>query len=350
MSRPSSWVYVWIFAAAVAGGLVLTPLARRFAARLGVVDSPSARKAHLEPVSLLGGLAIYGGAFVGAWSLVAGARSELKGFFLAGFVLVVFGVQDDIHPLDPWVKLLGEISAALVLVGFGVQVHLTQGDVLDVVLTVVWVVGVVNAMNYQDNINGLCAGLAAVCSLGFFVLAAVTNQYLVAVLAIGLAGGTVGFLPSNYPRARIFMGDAGALFLGLVLAFLGIRLRLLDVPQSSAFFIPGLVLAVPLFDALLVTVSRIRRGVPISVGGTDHTSHRLVRAGLPQWAAVAVLWAVQGVFCLGALGIARLGGTIDVFVIGGAVVVALTAGVLLERQSMTAPLPRGEGRTRRKAA
>jgi UDP-GlcNAc:undecaprenyl-phosphate GlcNAc-1-phosphate transferase len=179
--------------------------------------------------------------------------------------------------------------------------------------------------------DGLAAGLSAVSAAGLFVLAFGEEQYLVGVLAAGLAGGCLGFLQSNYPRARIFMGDSGAMFLGFVLAFLGIRLRFLDQPKSTTFLIPGLLLFVPLFDAALVTISRWRRGVPVSQAGTDHTSHRLVRLGLKPWAAVAFLWAVQAVFCVAALGVARNGVAVDAVVVAAGVVTAAAALVYLER-------------------
>jgi UDP-GlcNAc:undecaprenyl-phosphate/decaprenyl-phosphate GlcNAc-1-phosphate transferase len=341
MSRPSNWLYLWIFVAAFAGAFVLTPLAAHFARRFGVVDSPNARKAHIEPVSLLGGMAIYGGTFGAAWTLVAGGRPELKAFFLGGLVILVFGIQDDISGMDPWVKTLGQATAALVLVGFGVQVRLTGVTLLDVVLSVVWVVAVVNAFNYQDNMNGLATGLAALSSLAFFTIAVVTNQYLVAVLSVGLAGGAIGFLPSNFPEARIFMGDAGSLFLGYVLAFLGIRLRFLDRPKSSTFIVPAIVLALPLFDAGLVTLSRARRRLPVTRGGTDHTSHRLTRLGRSPRGAVVTLWFVQA--CLGgaAFAVARLGRSAEVVVVVACVALGALALVVLERPSVTRSLPMG---------
>ncbi|HUP71169.1 MAG TPA: MraY family glycosyltransferase [Acidimicrobiales bacterium] len=341
MARPSSWIYLWTFLGALAGGLVLTPVARRFATRFGVVDAPDARKAHVEPVSLFGGLAIYAGAFAAAWSLAAGARPELKGFFIAGLVILVFGMQDDITPMDPWIKLLAQVAAALVLTGFGVGVQVHTDDLVNVVLTVAWVVGVLNAFNYQDNMNGLAAGLAVVSALAFFVLAVTEEQYLVAVLAAGVVGGALGFLPSNFPRARIFMGDAGSMFLGFVLAFLGIRLRFLDEPKSTAFLLPAIVLGVPLFDAALATISRIRRGVPPTTPGRDHSSHRLVKLGLPQWAAVAVLWAAQAVLGLGALAVARLGPGADTAVLVAMVAAGVAAWAFLERPSVVAALPPG---------
>ena len=344
MARPSSWLYVWVLLAATVGGLLFTPLARRFATRLGVVDEPAGHKTHLEAVSLLGGLGIYAGAFAAAWTLAGGARNELKGFFLAGLVILVFGVQDDITPMDPWVKLAAQVSVGLVLVGFGVQVRLTDVGWLDVALSVAWVVAVVNAFNFQDNMNGLAAGLAAVASGGLFVLAVTEQQYLVAVLSAGVAGGALGFLPSNYPRARVFMGDAGSMFLGFVLAFLGIRLRFLDRAQSTTFLIPVLLLGVPLFDAALVIVSRLRRGISVAQGGADHTSHRLVHLGLHARDAVAALWGVQLLLCLGAIAIARLGRAADWTVIGLAAALALAALFWLEREPATTHLPRGLNR------
>jgi UDP-GlcNAc:undecaprenyl-phosphate GlcNAc-1-phosphate transferase len=331
VDRPANALYLAVFVAALVAALVVTPAIGAFARRLGVADQPGGRKAHVEPVSLLGGLAIYAGAFVGAWALVPTARPELKGFFLAGFVVLVFGLQDDLRPMDPWTKLLAQLASALVLVGFGVQVSLTHIPVVDVAITVLWVVGVINAINYADNMNGLAAGIAAIAAAGLFGLAFAEDQYLVAVLGAGLAGGCLGFLRSNYPKARIFMGDSGAMFLGFVLAFLSIRLRFLDQPKSTTFVIPALVLFVPLFDATLVTISRYRRGVPVTQGGTDHTSHRLVRLGMKPWAAVALLWALQALFCLAAIGVARGGDTVDVLVVVGGVVAGLGALVFLER-------------------
>jgi UDP-GlcNAc:undecaprenyl-phosphate GlcNAc-1-phosphate transferase len=331
MNRPSTLLYAAVFIAALAAALIATRAVGMFARRFGVADEPGGRKAHVEPVSLLGGLSIYAGAFVGAWALVPTARPELKGFFLAGFVVLVFGLEDDLRPMDPWMKLMAQVASALVLVGFGVQVSLTHVPLVDVVITVAWVVGVINAINYADNMDGLAAGLSAVSAVGLFVLAFAEKQYLVGVLSAGLAGGCLGFLRSNYPKARIFMGDSGAMFLGFVLAFLGIRLRFLDQPKSTTFLIPGILLFVPLFDTALVTISRWRRGVPITQGGTDHTSHRLVRLGLKPWAAVAVLWGAQAAFCVAAVGVARYGLAVDAGVVAAGVVVAATGLIYLER-------------------
>lgn len=340
MDRPSSWLYLWAFAGALAASLALTPVAGHFARRFGIQDEPGRGRAHLEPVSLLGGLSIYVGAFLAAWTLLPGARVELKGFFLAGFVVLVFGLQDDVTPIDPWLKLLAQTASALVMVGSGTQVALTRIAVIDVMISVAWILAVINAFNYSDNMNGLAAGLASVSGLGFFGLAVMADQYLVATLGVVVAGGALGFLPSNYPRARIFMGDCGSMFLGLVLAYLGIRLRFLDRPRSTTFVLPLLLLAVPLFDTALVTISRLRRGLPMTAGGSDHCSHRLVAVGLDPRMAVALLWVAQVVACLAALAVLRMGGVVDATVL--ALVVAAGVGALLffERATITAALPR----------
>ncbi len=341
MRQPSNWLYLSIFVAAAGAAIMLTPAAMRLARRLGHADQPDGSRHHVEPVALFGGLAIYGGAFAGAWLMAPGARPELKGFFIAGLVMLVSGLQDDVASMDPWLKTLAQVAGALVLVGFGVQVQLVGVAVIDVALTVGWIVAVVNAFNYQDNMNGLAAGLATTCALGFFAIAVAEQQYLVAILAIGLAGGSAGFLRYNFPKARIFMGDAGSMFIGFVLAFLGIRLRFLDAPKTATFFVPAIVVAVPLFDAALVTVSRLRRRVPVTQGGTDHSSHRLVRAGLRPASAVALLWAAQAACAAAAFAITRLSWTGDLIVAGVLAAVALVAGISLERRQHTAPLPRG---------
>jgi UDP-GlcNAc:undecaprenyl-phosphate/decaprenyl-phosphate GlcNAc-1-phosphate transferase len=160
---------------------------------------------------------------------------------------------------------------------------------LDGVITVVWVVGITNAMNLLDNMDGLSAGVATIAAWTFFMVAALNGQYLVAGLSVALAGCAAGFLRHNYHPAKIYMGDAGSLFLGFVLAALGIRLRL-DAGPPIAVFVPILVLTVPLLDTGLVVLSRLHRGVSPFQGGADHTSHRLVRAGLPVRRAVGLIY------------------------------------------------------------
>lgn len=344
MDRPPGLLYVGVFAVALASGLLLTPWARRFAVRLGVLDIPRG-SAQVEPVALLGGLTLYGAAFVSGWLAVPGARRELAGLFLAGLVVVVVGLRDDVAAMDPWPKLLAQATAALVLVSSGVQVRIVDHPVVDAALTVLWIVAVINAVNLQDNMNGLAAGLAAVSCLGLFALAYGDGQWAVAVAAVGVAGGVLGFLPSNWPRARIFMGDAGSMFLGLVLAFLTLRLHFFRWPRTSTFLIPVLALAVPLFDTALVTVCRLRRGSPVTRGGQDHSSHRLVCLGLTARVAVAVLWGAQAACCLAAVAVAQLGRPVDLVTAAVGVVAAGLGAVGLGRAiPTTGPSTRNDDR------
>lgn len=301
MNKPSWLLYVAAFGVALAAAILVTPLIRRFAFRVGLADEPSSRKAHPEPIALLGGVAIYAAAAGAVFVLVPSASNTLKGVFLAGLVILVSGLQDDISEMDPLLKLVSQVTAALVMIGFGVRATPTDIGWVDSIITVVWVVAVVNAVNYQDNMDGLAAGLTAAACISFFVIAVVWDQYLVASLAAVLAGGTIGFLFYNFPPASIYMGDAGTHFLGFLLATMGVLLKFPTRPKLATLFVPVMILAVPLTDMAMVTISRRRRGVPVSQGGTDHSSHRLVVAGLTRRQAIMAMWAATLVTGGGAL-------------------------------------------------
>lgn len=308
MKEPSPLIYLAAFGAALAGALAITPLMRRFASRVQLADGPSERKAQPEPIALLGGVAIYAAA---AAAVLAAFPSEvkstqMKGIFLAGLVILVSGLQDDISGMDPWLKLISQATAGLVLVGFGMRANLTSIGLVNIAVTVLWVVAVVNAVNLADNMDGLATGLALAACASYFVIAVIWDQYLVATLAAVLAGGCLGFLVYNFPPAKIYMGDAGSHFLGFLLAVMGLTLRFPSRPHWVSVLVPLFVLAVFFFDATMVTVSRLRRGVPVSLGGTDHTSHRLVVAGLTRRQVVLAMMGA-GVACgLAALVVVRL--------------------------------------------
>ena len=264
---------------------------------------------------------------------------------LVGATLMsMLGVWDDKWGIRPIVKLLGQVVAASLLY-FGVSVQFLRNDWLNYVVTVAWVVAITNALNLMDNMDGLAGGIAAVASVFFFLIATLTNQYLVAPLAAVLVGACVGFLYYNFKSGAgaIFMGDSGSLFLGFMLAAVGIKLRFPDNYDFVTWMVPVLVLGVPLFDTVLVTLSRIRRGIPISRGGKDHFSHRLVAMGLTRREAVLVLFLIQG-----ALGVAALvvmqAEVYEGYIVGGIVLIAaLFAAYKLEQLdlSQTNPAPAG---------
>lgn len=291
-----------IFLAALLFSVLATPFVKRLARRYDFVDAPSARKIHASPVPLLGGLAIYAGVILGLVVLGHLEYVQQAASILIGATMMsMLGIWDDKWGMRPLIKLTGQVLAASVLFFSGVQVNFLYNDILNYMATVGWVVMLTNALNLMDNMDGLAGGVAAVTSVFFFLIATLTNQYLVAPLAAVLVGACIGFLYYNFNLASIFMGDTGSLFLGFMLAAVGIKLRFPENADIVTWMVPVLVLGVPLFDTTLVTLSRIRRGIPISRGGKDHLSHRLVALGFTRREAVLILYLIQG-----ALGVAAL--------------------------------------------
>lgn len=294
--------YFLIAASALLVAVGFTPLVRRVAIRLGVMDAPNARKIHAAPVPLLGGAAIYL-TFV-VVLLLFGDRdyvNQVVGIFVGATLMSLMGVVDDRWGLGSYSKLAGQALAAVILVYSGVQVRLFGGW-LDYAITIVWVVGITNAMNLLDNMDGLCGGIAMIAAVFFTLLAAMSNQYLVGALAAAVAGACAGFLIYNWNPAQIFMGDAGALFLGFLLAAVAIKLRFPSNSITVTWMIPVLVLAVPIFDSTLVIISRLRRGVnPLTTPGKDHVSHRLARLTGSRREAVLLCYLIAGASGLAAV-------------------------------------------------
>ena len=272
-----------------------TPLVRYAALRLGILDNPSARKIHSAPVPLMGGAAIYV-AFIAALALW-GERSyvnEVVGIFVGATLVSIVGALDDSRGMGSYLKLFFQVAAAFILILSGVQVRLFHSFV-DVALTLLWVVGITNAFNLLDNMDGLSSGVATIAAAFFTLLAAMSDQYLVGTLAAALCGACIGFLVYNWNPARVFMGDTGSLFLGFLLAAVGIKLRFPANSAGITWMIPILVLALPVFDTTLVFFSRLRRGKnPLTAAGKDHVSHRLARRTGSQREAVLLCYLITG--------------------------------------------------------
>lgn len=286
--------YMLILISALVVALGAIPFVRKAAMRWGFVAQPSARRVHTRPTPLLGGVAIYLGCIA---ALIAfGDRFYVPQVvsILVGASLVSFlGVWDDRHELRPLLKLIGQIVAAGILYMTGVQVGFLRQPVLNFAATMLWVVGITNALNLLDNMDGLSGGVATVACIFFLLLAVMSGQYLVASLSAALLGACLGFLYFNLNPASIFMGDTGSLFIGFVLAALGIKLRFPDNVDFVTWMIPVVVLGLPIFDTALVIVSRLRRGLnPLTTPGKDHVSHRLVKMGATQREAVLMLYLV----------------------------------------------------------
>jgi UDP-GlcNAc:undecaprenyl-phosphate GlcNAc-1-phosphate transferase len=292
---------------------VATPAAAWLARRLGVLDVPGGYKAHGAPTPLLGGLGVVAGAALGvacgAPALAASDAAALTALGAGVLVVVAGGVHDDVRGLSPAQKFAWQAGAAaaagltLALLGVRVQLFLDGPWPATALLTVLWVVAVTNAFNLVDNMNGLCAGLGALAAAALAAVNLRTGEPSVAAAAAALAGACLGFLPWNWPRARVFLGDTGSMAIGFALAGLavmGVYTRGAELPHL-AVGVPLLVLAVPLFDLALVVWLRLREGGRPWVADRRHWSHRLVRRGLRPAAAVATLWAAGAACALGAL-------------------------------------------------
>jgi len=288
------------FGVALLASLFLTIPIRRLALRYGMVDHPGPRKVHASPMPLLGGIAIYlGFVFAIVLALHRVPQQQIAGIIAGATLLAMVGFLDDGGLLHHQVKLfIGMPVAAVFLLASGIRAQFfvlfvpgAAGVILDSCLTVLWVVGVTASFSILDHMDGLCAGVAAVAA-GFFTLSAALNgQTLVRTLGAATLGAALGFLRWNFSPAKIFMGDGGAMFLGFLMATLGLKIR----PDSAQFpvtwIVPILILGVPAFDTILVSVSRSRRGlIPFTSPGKDHTAHRLSNLGLGHRGAVLSLY------------------------------------------------------------
>lgn len=282
-----------IFVVALLFSILATPLARRVALATGIVDMPSKRKVHHEPTPLLGGAAIYG-AFVVAL-LLFGGRAEIRqmiSIVLGATSISLVGLIDDARGVRASLKLLAQIGAAAIVVVSGLRVHIFPWEVLNIAVSLLWIVAITNALNLLDNMNGLSGGIAAIAAAHFLLLAALNGQYLVGVLSAALLGACIGFLRYNFNPASIFMGDTGALFIGFILASVAIKLRFANTFVVT-WMVPPVVLLLPLFDTTLVFISRLRRGLnPLTTPGKDHLSHRLVTFGFTRREAVLICWLI----------------------------------------------------------
>jgi UDP-GlcNAc:undecaprenyl-phosphate GlcNAc-1-phosphate transferase len=299
------------------------------------MDDPGHRKIHDQAVPLAGGLAVATGLLVPTvlaslflWLHGAGdgfrivtqdtrtavtalppdasAESllqhglnrrvlELGGILVGALGMLAVGWLDDRHELRPQAKFIGQFLIALLVAACGARITLFVPNTLfHYAVTILWVLTVVNAFNFMDNMNGLCAGLGVIGAWYFATVAARQGQYLVALIAFLTFGTLLGFLPYNFPRARAFLGDAGSHLVGYLLAVLAILPHFYSPqhPRRWAVLIPLLVLAVPLVDLVWVVILRWRRGQPFYVGDTNHLSHRLVRLGLTRPRAVALIWLI----------------------------------------------------------
>ena len=352
---------------ALAISLPITALLMRLGRRLGVMDTPgtAGHEKQLRNIPNIGGIAIYLGI---ATPLLAGiialliidaewltaripqiephlerllygdddtASSLAAACALLACItaLHVIGVIDDRKPLGPVVKMLVQFAAAAVLVNwFDVRLFTLFGEIPSILITVLWIVGITNAINFIDNMDGLCGGVTVVAATLFMIAALVNAQWFIAATLALMIGATLGFLVFNFPPAKIFMGDGGSLVLGFLLGVLTARTTYYHPNLGGgwyAVFMPVVVLAVPLYDFVTVTLIRLRQGRSPFVGDQQHFSHRLVQRGLSRRAAVIVIWAMTAVTGIGGISLGRLEGW-QAILVGVQTVFMLVVVALLE--------------------
>jgi len=305
------------FAAALTGAFLTTllalPLWRRWCLRANLVDEPGHRKIHDAPIPLAGGLAVLTGILlpltVGALLLKLGIIKisaaglivhgldrralELAAIAFGAIAITFLGWLDDKHELKPLSKFIGQFLIALLVATACKRITLFVPSVtFSYVITILWLLTIMNAFNFMDNMNGLCAGLGAIGAWKFAVFANAEGEYLVAIIALLTSGALLGFLPYNFPNARAFLGDAGSHLVGYLLGVLAILPHFYTAknPNPLAVLTPLFVLAVPLADLACVVITRTLNRKPFWIGDTNHFSHRLVRAGFSRTQAVLILW------------------------------------------------------------
>jgi UDP-GlcNAc:undecaprenyl-phosphate GlcNAc-1-phosphate transferase len=302
----SSAEYFVLFGSSFITVSFLTALMRKVALRYGIVDSPNeAHKSHREPIPYLGGVAIVLGVLL--ITLISAFVSHYSAWLaisvlLPALLLAVVGLIDDFKKLSPWPRFIVQTSvasfSALLLVATDTLGSPTGSTLLDLFITVFWIVGLANAVNFFDNVDGGASGAIAISSFFLAVLALQGGQLLIAALSIVLSGATLGFLVWNKPPARIYMGDAGSLFLGVLIASLSVRFDPNPINRISSFAVPFFLLAVPILDTSVTITGRIARGISPFQGGRDHLSHLLMGRGIEKRKAVFILWKLTLYFAL----------------------------------------------------
>ena len=344
MSITSAQFAILGIAAFALTGLLTWPV-RALAIKLGALDRPNmARKIQTEPVPYLGGVAIalgvstvtFGALFFTSNPDVIIERGLVA--IIPAIILGLVGLIDDLKSLAPWPRLLIQTivgsAIAFIIVQNGTIGTPFGSSSLNTFVSIVWIVGICNSINFFDNLDGAASGAVGIAALGVFYIAFDRGQELVSALTIVTAGATLGFLMWNKSPAKIYMGDAGALFLGVIISVATIRLNPGITPIWQSLAIPVMLLAVPLLDTCVAVFSRLSRGVSPLTGGKDHLSHRLVRAGLSRRRAAVSLWSASGVSAVAAVCLYEYADSIGSLLIGGFALVWIVAfGLFLRTPS-----------------
>ncbi len=324
------------FVAAAIIAFAATPLVKVFAGKIGAIDVPKdARRMHKVPIPRLGGLAIFMG-FLVAVLLFVDIDYEMRGILLGSVVIVFVGVIDDIVQLPAVIKLIGQILAAFIPVLHGVRMDIITNfnvfsdkpyislGILSIPITIIWIVGITNAVNLIDGLDGLAVGVSFIASFSLLLIALVASEPQLAIITAALAGACMGFLPFNFNPARIFMGDTGAMFLGFILSTISIQ-GLFKFYAVISFAVPFLILGLPIFDTTFAIIRRLLEGRSPMSPDRGHLHHRLIDMGFSQKQTVAILYSMSGLLGLSAVVLTSTGALKALILIFAVLAVAIIA-------------------------
>lgn len=339
-------VFIAPFILAVLTSFIATPLVRKLAIKIGAVDIPKDnRRVHKKPMPLIGGLAIFIGVVLSMLIFLPLDKTMIS-ILIGGFVIIAGGVIDDLKELKPKYKLIVQILAAVVLVIGGIRIEyitnpfaksttLLQLGWLSIPITLFWVVGITNTLNFIDGLDGLSAGVATISSLSLMVVASIFGYTHITILSAAVAGACIGFLPFNFNPAKIFMGDTGALFLGFMLAVISIEGAMKSV-AAIAVIAPIIILGVPIFDTTFAIFRRLLSGQSVAAADKGHLHHRLLNRGFSQRKAVLILYAISAVFGVFAILVSKANSKQAVYVSVGmlisSVLIAIRMGLFENKQ------------------
>ncbi|MEW5691981.1 MAG: MraY family glycosyltransferase [Candidatus Hydrogenedentota bacterium] len=332
----SEFIYVFILSFIVS--FLATPIMSRIAKELKIVDEPNSRKIHSSAMPLLGGVAIWAGVILAVlwnYELSLGVRR----IFLAATMLLVIGILDDIMDVSAKLRLFVQILASSFIIYSGIRLSFLPaglwGDIGEIVITVIWLIGITNAFNFFDGMDGLAAGLAFISSITFFIISLDTNEPALSFISLAIAGSSLGFLYFNFHPASIFMGDGGSNFLGFLLAALAVYGTWSNQDPIVSFCIPLMVLSPLIFDMIYITVARVYRGDVTNIKewieytGLDHFHHRVKSIGLSDTSTVLFLYLITALVCIGAILVKELTLIYAIFVIIQAVLIYSVVVILM---------------------
>lgn len=299
--------YIIAFLASMTTVIVVTPFVKKLAFKIGATDQPNARKAHVKIMPRLGGLAIVIGVSVGM-VIMRPAIPELPFIILGGLTITLVGVLDDMYTIRPIVKLGGQIIAASFVLFSGLVIEFISLPIvgtihlgpLSIIVTLFWIIGVTNAINLIDGLDGLAAGISVIGLTSMLVISLIDGRTTVVMLSLIIIGPSVGFLYHNFFPAKIFMGDTGALFLGYCISVISI-LGLFKNVTIFSFLLPIIIIAVPIFDTLFAIIRRAISGQRIGEADKKHIHHKLIAMGYSHRATVLIMYAFSAFFGLMAI-------------------------------------------------